>query len=125
MRAKPVGRPGLSRRLALAFRRAAGWSAGEEGIDPSGHRPTQDRRDPEEPELLEGPPIGKDGRRGAARRVEGEIGDRDPGPIDQRHGQTDGQGRKALRRAAVRRAQNDQEEKKANTVSAQKPATRE
>ena len=112
MRAKQVGRPGLSRRLALAFRRAAGWRAGEEGIDHSGHRPPQDRRDPEEPELLESPAVGKDGRGGAARRVEGEIGDRDPGPIDQGHGQADGQRREALRRPAVRRAQNDQEEKK-------------
>jgi len=112
----------------LAFRavgRAAGRAAGDDGIDHAGHGAAQDRGDPEEPELLQGPAVGKDGSGGAARGVEGEIRDRDPGPIDQGHGQADGQRREALRRPAVRRAQNDQEEKNANTVSAQKPASRE
>jgi len=40
---------------------------------------------PEEPELLQGQPSAKTQWR-AARRVEGEIRDRDPGPIDQGHG---------------------------------------
>ena len=106
-------RPNEQDRLAdccsnlLAFR-----ATGEEGIDEAGEGAAQDRRDPEEPELLQGPAVGKDGRGGAARRVEGEIRDRDPGPIlDQGHGQADRQRREALRRPAVRRAQNDQEEK--------------
>ena len=104
-------RGALAGGLARACRGAAGRLPGDEGIDHAGERASQDRGDPEEPELLQGPAVGKDRRGGAARRVEGEIGDRDAGPIDQRHGQADGQGGQALRCPAVRRPQNDEEKK--------------
>ena len=49
----------------LAFR-----AAGDEGIDHAGHGAAEDRGNPEEPELGEGPPIREDGSPSAARGVE-------------------------------------------------------
>ena len=59
---------------------------------------------------MQRPGVGEDGGPGTAGGIDGQIGDRDAGPVDQRHGQTDRQRRKALRRAAIRGPQNDEHE---------------
>src|SRR4029079_17360159 len=85
---------------------------GYERIDHPTQSTTEDRRDPEEPELLERPYVCKDGGARAACWVERKIRNRDSSPIDQGHGQSDRQGREALGHPTVCRAHNDQEEKK-------------
>ena len=79
------GLAGVIRKSAFTFLFLA-----DESVDHRADDGTKDRRDPEEPELLQRPAVGKDGGGRAARWVEGEIGDRNPGPIDQGHGQADG-----------------------------------
>src|ERR1041384_5069091 len=85
---------------------------GYEGIDHPTQGATQNRRDPEEPELLESPYVCKDSGAGAACWIERKVRNRDSSPIDERYRPPDCQGCKALRRPTVRRAHNDQEEKK-------------
>ena len=73
-------------------------TASDEGIDHAGEGAAEDRRDPEEPELSQGPPLREDGGPGAARGVERVIRDRDADQVDQRHGQANCQRGKPLRR---------------------------
>jgi len=62
-----------------------------------------DRGDPKQPQLLDGPAADEQGDPGAASRVDGRVGDRDADQMDQREAQADGDGRQPLGRAFVGR----------------------
>src|SRR5262249_16475300 len=79
----------------------------DQRIDPAAQKPAHERRDPEQPELLERPASHEEGRPRAARRVHRGIGDGDADEMDERKGEPDRGGSEALGRAAVRRAQHD------------------
>ena len=71
---------------------------------------TNNRRQPKQPELLDGPAASEEYHAGRARRVDRGVGDRDQDQMDQRQRQTDGNGCKASRNAFAGRAQNDGQE---------------
>ena len=100
----------LAGRLARAGRWAAGRLPGDEGIDHAGDRAAGSGR-PRRARVVAGPSRRQRLLWRCCAPGSGEIGDRDAGPIDQRHGQADGQGGQALRHPALRRPQNDEEKK--------------
>src|SRR5262245_33768219 len=101
---------GVSSRAAWS----QGWFvnrlAGDRRISATGEDRAEDGGDPEEPELLEGPAADDEGWTGAARRVDGEVRDRDTDEVDDGEAEADGDGREALRRAAIGGAEDDHKE---------------
>ena len=77
-------------------------------IAPSGA--ADQRGDPEQPELADGPAAGEEGRAGRARRVHRGVGDRDRDEVDQGERKADGEGGEALRCTPVRGAEDHEEE---------------
>ena len=75
-------------------------------MDHAGHHGADDRRDPEQPELLERPAADEQRRTGAARRVHRRVGHRNADQVDQRERETDreaGEARRALARCVAPR----------------------
>ena len=91
-----VGAAGRDRRGSGLF------LAGDERIDDAREDGADDRRDPEQPELREGPAADEERRAGAAGRVDREVGDRDADQVDQRQAEADGDRREARRARACR-----------------------
>src|ERR1700756_4542036 len=62
----------------------------QEQVDPPADGSSKDRSNPEEPELLQGPPVsGKDSRAGATRRIYRGIRYGNADQVNQREGQAD------------------------------------
>ena len=70
----------------------------------------ENRRNPEEPELADRPSAGEERNARASRGVDGRIGHGNADEVDQRQRKTDGERRKACRRAFVGRAEDDDKE---------------
>ena len=96
----------LSKRSGFRRRRATG----ECWIHYASHDCPNNRRNPEEPELPEGPATDKNGWTGTPGRIHRHVSDRDANQVNQRQPQTDGNRRKALRRALVSSAEDDHQE---------------
>lgn len=58
-------------------------------VDHGAEYGADDRRDPEEPELSDGPAAGEHGHARAARRVDGRVGHRDADQMDERQAEPD------------------------------------
>ena len=88
--------------------------AADEAVGQRSQDRADERRDPEQPELLDRPALaaeqGDDGRARRAGRVHRGPGDRDRGEVDHRQGEADGDGGEALRRAPIGDAEDHQHE---------------
>src|ERR1022692_1528322 len=79
-------------------------------VDPAAERSADERRYPEQPQLLQGPSADKDGRSGASRGIDRSVSHGNAHQVNQGEAKADGDGRKALGSATVSRSHNDQQE---------------
>src|SRR5580700_9400308 len=136
-RTRALGHPyslPLSRRSSTALRRGLLFRHVDLVVfvqpspDEARKSPPQKRRDPEQPQLLEGPPSDEERRAGAARRIDRQVRDRNADEMHERQGQADGNPGKAddgaLRRGTQNHRQEDErqdelgEERRADSVVA-------
>src|SRR5215813_13276446 len=78
-------------------------------VDPSRHKSADERRQPEEPELLDGPPTDEQGRCCAACGIDGCVGDGDADQVDEGQCKADSEPSEPGGRASVGRAENHNE----------------
>ena len=71
----------------------------------------EDRSEPEQPELLHRPSTDEQGLPRGAGRIDGCVGDRNGNQMNKGEGKTDGDRREAGWNPAMRRSQNDDQEK--------------
>src|SRR5215831_6709895 len=88
----------LSKRLGFRRRR----STGERRVHYASRDCPNKRRNPEEPELPEGPATNKNCWTSTPSRVHRHVGDRDANQVNQCQSQTDGNRRESLRCTLVR-----------------------
>ena len=89
--------------LVVAAAAPGGWArrfgsvvlVADQAIGQGAEYRTENRRDPEQPQLGNRPVADVQGDRGAARRVHRGVGDRDADQVDQGQGQADGDRREA------------------------------
>src|SRR5580698_106565 len=82
----------------------------EDTVDEAGQGGTESWSQPEEPELGEGPSTDEQRRTGAARGVDGKVGDGDAHQMNEGEAEADGQRREAFGGANVSGAEDDEEE---------------
>ena len=79
-------------------------------VDEPGQQSADDRRDPEEPELLDRPAADEERGARAPRGVHGDVRHRDADQVDQREAEADRDRREPGRGALVRGAHDDEDE---------------
>src|SRR6185369_5942713 len=105
--------PRSDRAFVRLVHAADGWgvsTAEQTRISDSSECSASDRRKPEQPELTERPATDEHCRPGAARGIDGQVGNRNANQVDQGQRETDWDGREAGRRTTVGRAEDDEQE---------------
>src|SRR5437870_387295 len=85
---------------------------GDERIDDAGRGSSQNRRHPEQPELLKGPASHEEGGARAPRRVDRGVGHGDRDQMDQGQAEPDCDRREACWGSSIRGAEDDDQEER-------------
>ncbi len=80
-------------------------------VDEAAKYAADQRRHPEKPKLAESPSANKERLAGAARRIDGGVGDGNADEVDEREAQANGDGREAFGSAYIGRSHDNQQEK--------------
>ena len=96
--------------IALLLFALAALAFGEALVAHTTDDATENRGDPEEPELLDGGPTNEHGHSGRASRVHGGVGHRDRDEVDEREAEADGNRGETCRSATVGSAHDHEQE---------------